>query len=292
MARMSVDDMLSRDPRLLRLAALTGWSRREVAGCLVLDVWPLCYDRMSCLLDPKDVDAAAGLEGFADHMTTVGLAKKIGGARNRIRISGAEERIEYLHKRSAAGRAGGLKSAEARRNKVNDRSTTVQAVVKQSSTSAQRLGNPPDPVPDMVMVPDPVIKKDPARSASPPAKAGTPHPAAEVMRVFNARWLESTPDGVKYAMAKGEAVNLTRLVKASGEGEVLKRIARLFDGRGPGWLRMPYTVGTLVSQWNALAADADRSQGKPGPFSALAEMDKTLDWINATEAKGLEGGIG
>jgi hypothetical protein len=144
MARMSIDDKMARDPRVLRLAKALGWSRRETMGCL-LDVWSVCYDRVEDTLPEVDIDTAAELDGFTDRMVEVGL-----GARKRnglVRVAGAEERLNYLRGQSENGRKGGLKSAEARRVAGKQASSTA-------STEPQAPPKPSAPVPDSV--PDPV----------------------------------------------------------------------------------------------------------------------------------------
>ena len=163
MARMSIDDMLGRDPRLLRLAKACGWSRRETGGCLVLDVWPLCYDREKADIADIDVDIAADMDGFAQLMVNAGLAVRV--SPTKVRISGAKKRIKYLQTKQASGYKGGLKSAEARRKESKQNSSTGQANSKHSSSKGQAPVNPsvPDsasasasaPVPPSVPVSDP-----------------------------------------------------------------------------------------------------------------------------------------
>ena len=66
------------------------------------------------------------------------------------------------------------------------------------------------------------------------------------------------------------------LVKRAGLEEVTARMERLFSGRGPSWLRPPYTVGSLASQWNALVADGApgrREQQSPTQI-AMDELDR------------------
>lgn len=158
MARMSVDDMLGRDPRLLRLAKACGWSRRETAGALVLDVWPLCYDRERPDLADADVDIAAGIDGFAQMMVDAELAARV--KPGRVRVAGARKRIKYLQAKRDAGYHGGLKSAESRGKRVKQNSSTTQANVnhgaKQTASTPQASGNPSDPVPVLVSDPVPV----------------------------------------------------------------------------------------------------------------------------------------
>lgn len=141
MARMSVDDSFLRDPRVAHLAETCSWSVRETRGCL-LEVWALCYDRVSPDLSEGDIDRTAGRRGFARDLIEVGLAtaKHLRG-RDWFRISGAEERIRYLKSRSSAGRTGGLNSGEARREKAKQS-------LKQTFDEREAPVNPPDQVPD------------------------------------------------------------------------------------------------------------------------------------------------
>lgn len=145
MARMSIDDKLLRDPRAVRLARKFGWRRQEAIGRL-LDVYAVAYDRERDVLSVEDVDIAAEQPGFADAMFEVDLAEQI---RTGVRIKGAAERIAYLSHKAEAGRIGGQKSGEARRNRR-------EAERSSASSNREARGNPPDPVPDLPSVPDPV----------------------------------------------------------------------------------------------------------------------------------------
>jgi hypothetical protein len=137
MARMSIDDRALRDPRILRLARLTGWSRRETIGAL-LDVWAVCYDRETPLLLPQDIDIAAEADGFSAKMVEVELARPARGNR-LVHVCGVKDRIHYIAAKRDAGRVGGLKSAETR-------AKAPKHEVKQSSSTqgsgAQASGNP------------------------------------------------------------------------------------------------------------------------------------------------------
>ncbi len=129
---MSIDDMVIRDPRVAVLGKLCGWNRWEALGHL-LDVWSACYDRATPNLAVSIVDACVGLEGFAGHMVEAELAtlEKDG----KIRVSGVESRITYLTDKYKAGRKGGVKSGESRRNKL-------EAESKQNACSASSKSNP------------------------------------------------------------------------------------------------------------------------------------------------------
>lgn len=172
MARMSIDDKFPRDPRVIKLGRRVGWSRRETMGALI-DVFQIVYDRERDTLPAEDIDIAAEREGFAEHMIECDLAER---TRAGVRVKGAAERIDYLKNRAEAGRVGGLKSGESRRN-----STEANARSKRSTASsgAEASRNPPDPVPDPPPVPDgvPDLERETA-PASPPLPTEPPGPEA------------------------------------------------------------------------------------------------------------------
>jgi hypothetical protein len=186
MARMSIDDMFRRDPRLARLAKLCGWSRRETRGA-VEDVWSLCYDRVVPYLPREDIETAA-LEdaiappvcgSFVDAMIEVGLARKATPkdatcvradgtrlpwrdtrTRDRVYIAGTTERLAYLISRRESGAVGGRNSGQKRRGRA-----------KHTFENHEAPGNPPDPVPDSApdSVPDGVgvpDRDDPATAVA------------------------------------------------------------------------------------------------------------------------------
>ena len=149
MARMSIDDMFLRDPRITRLARVLGVSKFDARGRL-LEVIGVVYDRVDDLLTELDIDTAAEIDGFAKRMVEVDLAVP---SRGKFRVRGASERINYLRSREESGRAGGIKSGESRRNRLK-----VDTKVTFEGSEA-----PANPIP-IPSVPDPA-------SASPPIAA-------------------------------------------------------------------------------------------------------------------------
>ena len=198
---MSLDDKFLRDPRVVQLAQKLGLTKYDVRGRL-LEVWAICYDRETPLVLPRDVDVAAEWPGFAAAMVEVELAKGARGNR-MIRISGAQERIAYLHNKRRAASVGGAKSAETRENGVKHGGSGAQApgfaVLKHGGNGAQARGNPsvPDTVPDPV--PDPVPDQEGVlRGAMPPA--ATPRPLAEVPRARRGSGAQRSSRASKTAM--------------------------------------------------------------------------------------------
>ena len=110
--RINVEGSALRDPRMKRLARLTGGTVFETMGRL-LYVWALAYDRVVVTVPTVDIDDVAELTGFADRMVEAGLAADAGAG--LVRISGAEHRIKYLQGQSerAHKRWNGERNANA-----------------------------------------------------------------------------------------------------------------------------------------------------------------------------------
>lgn len=258
--------MLGRDPRLTRLASLLGWSKRETAGCLVLDVWPICYDRTTAVLPEDDIDVAAGVKGFAKALCDSGLAQRVDT--ENVRVSGATVRVRYLEASQDWGRVGGKRSGEVRRAKKEYERRVPFDENEGGFAKPRRVGNLPDSVPDRVIPPVPDDQKktrDGSRGVHEPdpwdePDARPPAPSQVAIDHFHERY-RAAYDGHAPNWSGRAAATVARLAKRHGADEVCARVDRLFDGRGPAWLQPPYTVGTLSSQWDALAVDAPARGG-------------------------------
>lgn len=243
MARMSIDDSVTRDARVAVLAKLCGWNRYEALGHL-LDVWAACYDRVTPYLSEMIVDASACFDGFAKHMVTAELACFTDDG--FVRISGVEARIGYLSDKAKAGRKGGIKSGESRRN-------MLQAESKQTSSKHEAPANPipivPDPVPDPVpaSVPDP----DPPRVTQKKNAPAEPSPSGyrESVDLFFLRFEAAYQAKPSWGQKQGS--QLKRLLGSHSAAEVQRRIAILFDSP-PNWLTPPFDFGTLVQHFDKL----------------------------------------
>ncbi len=148
MARMSIDDMILRDPRVMRLAKLCGFDRHGTVGRL-LCVFAIVYDRVDDHVSEVDIDVAADCDGFAKHMIDVGLAVR---ERRSVRIRGASKRIEYLQTLAQNASAAGRKSGESRRNKSNTNRTVP---FMETNGPTNLIPTVPVPVPVVLPVPDP-----------------------------------------------------------------------------------------------------------------------------------------
>lgn len=166
MARMSVDDALGRDPRIDRLAHLCGWTKRETVGCLQLDIWPLCYDRVTPNIPVHDLEIAAARNAVSQVKHEGGfvgalIESKMGRrstkndrqyeletrngitvitwpdqeVRDRIYVHGAAQRIAYILKKRGDGHSGGVKSGESRGLKSKQCLSTTQALLKHETAA-------------------------------------------------------------------------------------------------------------------------------------------------------------
>jgi hypothetical protein len=167
MARMSIDDMVVRDPRIALLSKLCGLNRYETLGRL-LEVWMACYDQVTPYLSKRIIDSSAGHEGFADFMVEAELASV--DRSGRLRIHGARERIEYLNHKKRAGRLGGLKSGESRVKGPKQNPST-------GGSTPQARGNPSASASASASVPSSAGASAPAEP-DPPAPAAEPRPAS------------------------------------------------------------------------------------------------------------------
>lgn len=165
MARMSIDDMFLRDPRVLRLASALACSKFETRGRL-LSVYAIVYDRVDAggdaVVEAIDIDIAAELDGFAERMIEFGLADR---TRAGVYVRGAKERTKYLATREETGRQGGIKSGETRRKKSK----------VQTKVTFEKNEGPLNPsVPDLSppdLAPDPIAPEPPARAHAIPPSA-------------------------------------------------------------------------------------------------------------------------
>jgi hypothetical protein len=159
MARMSIDDMFLRDPRILRLAKACAWSKFETLGRL-LHVYAIVYDRVDAgaddIVSAEDIDTASDLDGFATLLIEHGLAEP---HRRGVRIRGARERTNYLATRKTTGQLGGIKSGESRRNKAKQQTkVTFNETEGRANPSAVPASVPvvaPAPAPLVVVMPEP-----------------------------------------------------------------------------------------------------------------------------------------
>ncbi len=256
MARMSIDDMFLRDPRVGILALELGCNKYEARGRL-LEVWSICYDRVSEALPEAHVDAASEIPGFASALVKAGLAEC--ACDGVIRISGVKQRVEYLEAKARAGRKGGVKSGESRRN-------THEAKPKQPRSTPQAPPNPsvPDSVPDSVPVPDPVPD---------------PVPVGKEVRLvtdaFQAYFLAGS--GVKPNWGPTETAQIKKLLKKQPCAEIVRRIQILSTS--------PPDFPKGLWDWRTFVANNDRcavpNNGKQTTAGSLLQWQ--LERVKASE---------
>ncbi len=258
MARMSIDDKVCRDPRIAMLAVAVGWSRRETVGCLVLDVWALCYDQETPLVSERLIDASAGLPGFAQSMIDCDLATRDRGG--KVRVRGAKDRIKYLEKKRDAGREGGLKSAEVR-------AQGVKHPAKHTSSTGQAPGNPIAIA--IATVPD-------SPNLTPDLQLARRLVGSIVRNVPNGTLSKaSESDREKRAVAWADDVRLMR----ERDGHALDEITKLVEWsqRHSFWRAQILSMGNLRDKWDQLQAQCDRERTQPGQQQTIKPVHSDAD---------------
>lgn len=87
-----------------------------------------------------------------------------------------------------------------------------------------------------------------------------PSPAAvhAVIDAFHERYTAAY--GVAPTIPARQLPALKKLVTASGQAEALRRLAVLFDGHGPRWLRPPFDLSTFVQHFDKLVIAGGRAK--------------------------------
>lgn len=271
MARMSVDDSALRDPRIARLSRalarefgndVSAWpdfARRYALGTL-LDVWAVSYDRKHYVVSADDIDMAALIDGF--HATMV--ANDLGThERDGIAIRGARKRVAYLIESEETGREAGKKSGRIRREKAMQRTTD------------EGFANIPDTSTSIAMATVPEKRR---RGERAPGPDGYQDCVGEFDRMYRDDHGGAGPTW----NAKNGSI-MSRLVKAHGRDEVIRRIRVLFT-TAPTWIESR-DMATLSAHFDKLAAPArerverkrDTRVGRYEP-PAVASDDDTPPW--------------
>lgn len=268
MARMAIDDAFIRDPRVIRLSRRLNQSRFEVMGRL-LAVYAVVYDRVSEVIPADDIDTAAELEGFSEHMIGVDLAAQ---DRRGVLIKGARKRIRYLETREESGRAGGVKSGETRRQRAKPK-----AKVQTKVTFAETEGpvNPPDLVPD----PDLDLDRDRDRDRDPdsrPSDSLSPTPVSPAVT----RKPKSSESEIAAATRVLEALTERNEIPYTSPDHVKLVVERLRDGVDEFELRAVIAYCADNLRW---AVD-EKMRGNLQPHT-LFHASKIAKYLDAARAE-------
>lgn len=285
MARMSIDDRFLRDPRVYRLARDLGWSTFEAQGRL-LHVFAVAYDRIDAgseegLMAPDDVDIAGAHPGLADALVRHDLAEQ---TRRGLRIRGARERAKYLQTRESAGRAGGLKSGETRRNRAK-----VQTKVSFEASEAPSNPSADPSVPDAASAPDAVeLLEDsdtPAAVGSPldSFKAQVDRAAAARSPRTKAKASDPTPAERDAALRVLGKLSHRNGVQYTGSPQHIRLIARHLRA-GVDEMTLRYVVGYCAIELGWATDPKMAAYLRPetlfGPQTLAKYLDPALTWAS------------
>ena len=225
MANMSIDDMFLRDPRVARLAQSQGWSKYEARGRL-LDVFAIVYDRAHSgrghFLEADDIDTAAEFPGFAELLIRFDLAVKQDDQDGEaIRIRGSSKRTGYLKAKVAAGRKGGRKSGESRRNSALKQ--TKQTLAEQRSKNEPKSTLPNTNTTVTVAPPSGAAESLELQLEVPASKSDH----GRVVDAFDSAYAAAYESKPSWGPKQGAMVKA--LLKSQTAPEVIRRIGIMFS---------------------------------------------------------------
>lgn len=287
-----VDDKALRDRRIAvrlagKLEAVLGaspdtwpdFARRYALGAM-LDVWQLCHDRESHVLDAADIDGAARVEGFAALLIGSELACD---HPEGVYIAGARDRVEPLPSQ-ASDSASEPESSNARartrayaRTGVRTQARVHTGVRSSSSSVSDHVVT--DHVPEVPDVHDVHTEEGDATRA----RRVTRTEFRPVTDAFQTRFVVEY--NRKPQWGGREIKHVKDLVRAHGTEEVVRRVHVMFDDP-PNWLRPPFTLGTLVANFDtfvigassARAPKRDLRVGRYEPDVTPADDDGRAPW--------------
>ncbi len=158
--RVNMDSSIAHDSRFKILAKRLGIDLQKVAGCCFF-AWLHCYETRSERVLCEELDVAAAIEKFSEHLIGVGLGDPDG---DFIIVHGVKERIKFLLGQEKRGRKGGQAKAQANAKRLlSKRSSESPANAKrllskrssESPTSAQAYSPAPAHSPPLAPAPPP-----------------------------------------------------------------------------------------------------------------------------------------
>lgn len=290
------------------LADVGGYSRDEALGRMIR-LWAFCRDRVledapdDCdgyavseavirrFLGPRGVEAILG-EGcaafalgsvFRDGLIFLrGTSDDVGRLRDLHRTRSAGGQARAAGDRDDTGRwlpagvnVGDLTKPDSATHPEQSHPDLLPTVVEttniqhphQQDTSRPPAGHQLEPADLRIQILE-------ERASAPRTRRVPSGPLQVVISHFQDRSESAT--GVPYDPSCAECANLARLVKKRGPNDAIARVNRLFDGRGPDWLQAPFTISTVVSNWNQLAVDSEPRAPRNGPANAVGIRPTTL----------------
>lgn len=217
--RVNVDDKAHADPRFDRAGGQLKMNRHEVLGRCIL-VWNFAYQSRSAIMSARDVDALSQCKGFAKAMIAVDLAQP---KRDKVRLRGVDERIEFLLIQDAKRAKANEKRAElALLRDVPPGNVSDENARRKPRSRGKSPGQGPYS-PDQTAT---------AAAAQDPSR--TPEQAAQLPEAIVLSSLPLSPDGLKPS-ARGAAAREIRNAIADGVSaeECQQAAAEAIEKLGP-----------------------------------------------------------
>jgi len=251
MAHVTVDSSVDDDPRYDLLATLAGYHRDMVVGRMI-KVWRWCTKNQRDIIPPEYLAVYLHLapSKVVGIMEECGLGESVDGG---VRVKGCRDRIYWLGRlRENASKGGKARAAAAKRDGGKfAKNEPASRLAKKPAKPSRKAGvspakHQPKPSPNTnTNTSTNTLTKSKTDGAKAPA--GYQQVVDEYFRLYEAS------HGHKPLFRAKEGKLLKDLLKhpgVTGE-ECLRRMDTMFH-HPPKWLDPPYTIGTLVSNYDRL----------------------------------------
>lgn len=178
--RINIDLEFLADKRVDRLARLCAEEKFTTIGRLIY-LYAKCYINRSSTMHEREIDLHAdwiGIERLATLMVDSGLAEPADGGKGFFKLSGIEERIQFLLDASDKGK----RSAAARQKKYGTAQPVAKNTEQTTNTCSGELEDTPNRLEDLTLTPAlsltqntkerPSVGSDTLREPLPPEDGG------------------------------------------------------------------------------------------------------------------------
>jgi hypothetical protein len=274
------------DTRFKVLARLRGFQDADLALLKCARIWAYQTEMYTpehpTYVVPTEVIEAELGPGAGDDLVTARLAER---EPTGFRIKGSKGRIEWLWSKRNNGKKGGrpAKSADDGEGKP-----TGSGSVPVRQTENEPTPNPPSPSPSPSPSPDPQTQNPESasrdarcspRKRQPRLAIGTELEAPSGQRLVTDAWnarYSAANDGAKPTWKGKNGSLLSSLRAQHDDAEILRRMAILFDGKGPHWISpTSCDFGQFHAHFDKLASP--QSGIRAGPHGRTSSTD-LLEW--------------
>jgi hypothetical protein len=260
------------DSRYDVLASCIGLDKYAVIGRMAR-LWSECTDLETDTPAEYIVIGCIGSDLACEALIKSGLAEKTASG---IRIKGCHERIGWLKKKRASGKAGAAatnakftaKKPVKPRHKSGTSAAPPQHVPRECHADAEG-----SPRPQVLRYSGTQESNNPITQEETERRASSQPSHSEAVHFFHKRFLAAYGSAPSWQGKNSKL--MSTLVKSHSSAEVIRRTEILFDSP-PAWLKPPFDVGTLSQHFDKLVAPSQGSAVSVA-FSELKRLERDAE---------------